>query len=67
MEFDSDQPATGVPGIEPIGGHELDFDAGYREGWSAARELAVGMIAAKEAQIAGLQNEIAALRGMSQG
>ena len=66
MEFDSDQPATGAPGIEPLS-HELDgFDAGYKEGWSAARELAVGMIAAKEAQIAGLQNEIAALRGMSQ-
>ena len=67
MEFDSDQPSLGAPGIEPIGGHELDFDAGYKAGWSAAREVALSMIAGKEAQIAGLQNEIAALRGMSQG
>ncbi len=42
-----------------------DFEEGYNAGWSAAREIAVGLIAGKEAQIAGLQNEIAALRGVT--
>ena len=63
--FDHDQPAA-------AGQHETqeferdDLREAFNAGWTAAREVGIALIASKEAQIAQLQTEIAALRGITQ-
>jgi hypothetical protein len=42
------------------------FAAGFEKGYDAAKTLAEALILSKEAQIAGLQMEVAALRGQAQ-